>query len=178
MTMIAPFDLLSRSHSRRFKSPVYRKNWNEGKIFGTSRSSVKVSGVAWKNVTSIRGISLSQLYTHVRQYANSLENKIYIYIYKERESFLVSTGKKKKRKKRSKIRNDPRDNGSVSLRKLVPTWRYCIEPTRPRISINNGKAALTTTTIRRLSFRAPFPPPVGRTAGCPPPPPPHGGVHT
>ena len=112
MTMIAPFDLLSRSHSRRFKSPVYRKNWNEGKIFGTPRSSVKVSGVAWKNVTSIRGIS--QLYTHVRQYANSLENKIYIYththiyIYKERESFLVSTGKKKKKKKEKKIKNPER----------------------------------------------------------------------
>lgn len=154
------------------------------KIFGASRSSVKVSGVAWKNVTSIYGISVSQfLYQeHPRApVCKTLWKRKKKYEERERErkraSFLVSTGKTTKKKKK-KIKNPQRSRDNGVSRKLVPTWRYCIEPTRPRISINNGKAALTTTTIRRLSFRASLPPssplpPVGRTAL-----PPHGGVHT
>lgn len=114
--------------------------------------------------------------THVRRYANSLEKKKYRERDRERKregerdraSFLASTGKTTEKKIKNPI---ARQRVGVS-RKLVPTWRYCIEPTRPRISINNGKAALTTTTIRRLSFRASLPPtpPPRRTAL-----PPHGG---
>lgn len=153
------------------------------KIFGASRSSVKVSGVAWKNVTSIYGISVSQfLYQeHPRapvcktlwKRRKNTERE------REREREHLSLSQRAKRlKKKKKIKNPQRSRDNGVSRKLVPTWRYCIEPTRPRISINNGKAALTTTTIRRLSFRASLPPssplpPVGRTAL-----PPHGGVHT
>ena len=65
---------------------------------------------------------------------------------------------KAKRPKGWKIRND-RERQSRLAARADATWRYCSEATRPRISINNRKAALTSTTIRRLSFRASLPPP-------------------
>lgn len=77
------------------------------KIFGASRSSVKVSGVAWKNVTSIYGISVSQfLYQeHPRApVCKTLWKRKKKYEERERErkraSFLVSTGKTTKKKKK------------------------------------------------------------------------------